>query len=700
MKLIKKFLGIAAIIAVIGFMVLPLTGCPDEESLPPPPPPPPPKSTPTAADFDIHGLTHKYEAEITEYKVTITPKAGKSTGTITAYYEGTDGKDYAKSTNAPSDLGKYAVTFDVAAADGWNPASGLTAGTMLVTDTLFTPEAGHFDITGISVTYDGSPKSVTITAQTGKTEGTVTIYYEGTGGTTYTKSATAPTNAGTYAVTFDVSESDAWAAGTGLSKGTLTIDKATPALADYDIGNEKLLQVANNNANPIAEPITATVKTTGLRSDGAVTVFYEGASGTTYARSASKPGAKGTYAVTFDVAETPNWKPATINPAKTLTLNIFESIASLGTTLSSAGTNTAATAYPVELNVDSFGGTTTGSANQAGSVGATLLANLTKYVSLDLSGSTFTAIPNVAFAVLGETTNACTNLVSVTIGNNVTSIGNSVFNGCASLAGVTIGNNVTSIGAAAFNGCTSLPGITIPNSVTSIGVNAFSGCTSLASVTLPTNASFTSIGNFSFNGCTSLASITIPNSVTSIGERAFQGCTSLAIVTIPNSVTTIGTSAFEGCGLTSVTFATTSKVTTIGEQAFMGCTELTSITIPNSVTSIGDTAFSHCGLTSVTLPTNANFTSISQQAFIFCTSLASITIPSNVTSIGERAFAYSNLNSVTFATGSNIPDANFGTNAFPEDKVNPSAGDILKTAYSTGKAGTYKWGNGTWTKQP
>jgi hypothetical protein len=53
-----------------------------------------------------------------------------------------------------------------------------------------------------------------------------------------------------------------------------------------------------------------------------------------------------------------------------------------------------------------------------------------------------------------------------------------------------------------------------------------------------------------------------------------------------------------------------------------------------------------------------------------------------------------------FATGSNITSNNFGKDAFPEGS-DGSGGNTLKTAYSTGKAGTYtRPTNGfTWTKQ-
>ena len=76
-------------------------------------------------------------------------------------------------------------------------------------------------------------------------------------------------------------------------------------------------------------------------------------------------------------------------------------------------------------------------------------------------------------------------LKDVTIGNNVTSIGNSTFYGCTGLTSIAIPNSVTSIGSDAFWGCTGLTSIDIPNSVTSIGDYAFSCCTGLTSIANP-----------------------------------------------------------------------------------------------------------------------------------------------------------------------------------------------------------------------
>lgn len=75
------------------------------------------------------------------------------------------------------------------------------------------------------------------------------------------------------------------------------------------------------------------------------------------------------------------------------------------------------------------------------------------------------------------------NLVSVEIGDCVTSIGMNAFSTCSSLTSITIPNSVTSIGGSAFYYCTSLTSVTIPNSVTSIDYFAFGSCTGLTRIT-------------------------------------------------------------------------------------------------------------------------------------------------------------------------------------------------------------------------
>ncbi len=275
-------------------------------------------------------------------------------------------------------------------------------------------------------------------------------------------------------------------------------------------------------------------------------------------------------------------------------------------------------------------------------------------------------------------------ITSVTIGNDVTSIGEYAFYGCKSLASVTIGDSVKHIGERAFVGCSSLTNIivnehntsycsiagnlfdknkttliqyaagksstyyTVPYSVTSIGKYAFYKCTNLKKVTIPDGA--TSIGDFAFYECTNLTSITIPDSVTSIGECAFYECISLPSITIPEGVTSIDDCTFFRCE-SLVSVIVPEGITTIGLGAFYECTNLLSITIPEGVTSIGDCAFYKCeSLTGVIIPNSV--TSIGGCAFSYCTSLARGIIPSSVTSVGEYAFDHCTSLTDVYYTGS------------------------------------------------
>ena len=328
------------------------------------------------------------------------------------------------------------------------------------------------------------------------------------------------------------------------------------------------------------------------------------------------------------------------------------------------------------------------------------------------------------------------NIVNVTIGSNVESIGSYAFAYCSGLTEVTIGAGVTSIGSYAFRDCSNLTeinynaavvadltsssnvfynvgsnsdGITVTfgESVTSIPAYLFYTYTSyvpnLVSVTIGSNVE--RIGSSAFRDCSNLAEITISEGVTSIGSNAFRGCSNFAEITIPASVTSIGSYAFAYCsnlmkinynaadvadwtsasnvfrgagsnsGGIAVTFG--ESVTSIPAFLFYDSSHLVNVTIGSNVESIGDSAFRGCSsLTEVTIPKGV--TSIGNNAFCECSNLASVTIPDSVTIIGIWAFAFcSKLTSVTFEITegwwrSTDSTAPSGTEIASSDLANPS----------------------------
>jgi len=249
--------------------------------------------TPTAGDYDIDGLNQTAGSVIA---VTVTPKSGKSSGVVTIFYDG--------KTELPSTAGTYPVTFDVAETDGWNAATGLEAGNLIIGDpSKQTPVIGDYNISSNLNQTAGSVTAVTVTAISGKSTGAVTVHYAGRDDTTYAKSEALPTQPGKYDVTFDVAAAAGWNPASALHAGILII-KGTPVAADYDIGN----------LNQTAGSVTAvTITRKDGKSTGTVTIKYNG--------STTLPTTAGSYTVTFDVAAAePVWNAAPGLAAGTLTI--------------------------------------------------------------------------------------------------------------------------------------------------------------------------------------------------------------------------------------------------------------------------------------------------------------------------------------------------------------------------------------------
>ena len=350
--------------------------------------------------------------------------------------------------------------------------------------------------------------------------------------------------------------------------------------------------------------------------------------------------------------------------------------------------------------------------------------------NLDIAEVNITALPTQAFynsknvehlilpntlITIGEEMFYQSDLRSVVIPTNVTTVGYSAFKRCSSLTTVTFEkeSQLKTIGGdyyyGAFSDCTALTSIEIPASVETIGNTAFSDCSSLATVTFEKGSRLKTIGNNAYYRCTSLTSIEIPASVETIEKKAFMHCSSLATVTfekgsqlktiagdsydgafsdctaltsieIPASVETIEATAFKRCSkLATVTFEKGSQLKTIGGGysssshfgtysdyygAFSDCSSLTSIEIPASVETIEATAFKRCSkLTTITFEKGSLLKTIGggysssyyYGAFLGCSSLTSIEIPASVETIEATAFKRcSKLTTVTFEKGSQL----------------------------------------------
>ena len=134
--------------------------------------------------------------------------------------------------------------------------------------------------------------------------------------------------------------------------------------------------------------------------------------------------------------------------------------------------------------------------NSVTTIGTTAFQACTSLTSITIPPSV-TTIGDYAFT-------GCTSLINIVVNSYLSNFGYGFFglnnaglqinfnysgiipvgacNGRTLMTGVTIGNQITSIGQSAFQSCSNLTSIIIPNSVTSIGTGAFTNCSVLATV--------------------------------------------------------------------------------------------------------------------------------------------------------------------------------------------------------------------------
>lgn len=247
---------------------------------------------------------------------------------------------------------------------------------------------------------------------------------------------------------------------------------------------------------------------------------------------------------------------------------------------------------------------------------------------------------------------------------------------------VTIDENITSIGNYLFNETTLLESVTLPTTIKKIGKGAFMYTYSLKSINLPEGLE--TIGESAFENCVKIESVTIPKSVKNIGDGAFTCCKELTGFTvdadnenytcvdgvlfnktktelicypqgkigesyaIPAGVETIAKNAFNNnWNIKSVTM--TNDVKTIGESAFSYCIYLTSVTLSNKLTTIGKSAFFGCSFENIVIPEGV--TKIGDYAFAACSNLKTVVLPSTLTEIKQGAFSNDNALSDVYYAG-------------------------------------------------
>lgn len=189
-------------------------------------------------------------------------------------------------------------------------------------------------------------------------------------------------------------------------------------------------------------------------------------------------------------------------------------------------------------------------------------------------------------------------LTTVSLPNNLETIGFAAFAGCYQLRSITLPATLTYIDDYAFSG-TALTSIQIPQTVVSMGKGVFSRCENMTSAVI--NSKF--IGDFAFLGDYRLSSVSVGSNVEYILKGAFNGCTALKNITFDPAcnLTRIDEEAFINSGLENINIATMG-IGTIGDWA-LAQTRLSSVNLPNGMTELGEGALSHNPLlSSVNMP--------------------------------------------------------------------------------------------------
>ncbi len=211
-----------------------------------------------------------------------------------------------------------------------------------------------------------------------------------------------------------------------------------------------------------------------------------------------------------------------------------------------------------------------------------------------------------------------------------------VFENCEKLKNIDASKFIT-IDDRVFNNCKSLETVTLSDELESIGSSAFSNCVSLKNITLP--ESLTLLDDGAFSGCTALTAINIPSSLSTIDNNAFAS-SGLTEIFIPSNISVIGGSAFGDCAsLKKIEFAEEGEKLELYTYAFRNA-PVEELVLSGRILSLGDCSFYNCeNLKKVVYKSSgAAFADqkIKSEAF-WKTPLEEIHIPETVESIDQTA---------------------------------------------------------------
>jgi len=378
------------------------------------------RATPIAVDFNISGIGSFYY-DGSPKTVTVTPKEGKSNGEVKVYYEGTGSTTYTKSITAPSAIGTYTVTFDVAEAANFNAASGLLDEILTISlltfsniaemgtylqgnsiNTATTPYYINLNISDLGGTYDTSG-SVGYTLRANNTK-YVYLYFSGS--------------------TITSIGSSAFAGCTSLT--SITIPDSVTSIGEWAFEyctNLTAINVDSNNINYSSDQGVLYNKNKTILINyptKKIGIFFTIPDSVTNIMGYAFRGCAGLTSITI--------------PNSVTTIMVGAFIGCTGLTSVTIG-------------------------NGVTSIGDSAFSGCTGLTSITI-GNGVTSIMDYAFR-------GCAGLTSITIPDSVTYIYEDAFRECTGLTSITIPDSVKGIYGRAFSACTSLASVTFEGTITS-----------------------------------------------------------------------------------------------------------------------------------------------------------------------------------------------------------------------------------------
>lgn len=244
----------------------------------------------------------------------------------------------------------------------------------------------------------------------------------------------------------------------------------------------------------------------------------------------------------------------------------------------------------------------------------------------------------------------CQELVSISLGRSVETLGRGPFRMCNKLETISVhkdNENLTVIDGVLYNHqlssvirCPQMVSgkIVLPHTIKKIDAYAFEWCTEIESVELPEGCVF--IGNSAFSTCENLSDVILPKTMEYIDTSAFSYCNSIKSISIPDNVYYLGKYAFSCClNLKEVKIG--DGVEELKYCLFESCEKLNNVTLGDNIKEIDETAFLFTRyISNVSNYHNGLLISSDKYLIKVAQDVTSCYIPSGVIIIADGAFEY------------------------------------------------------------